>query len=517
MAMEGPMLRSLATLAVLAGLAGPATADGGPSWVAALHNEGPGIRVWTSSGDLFHRGDRVRVYFRTERDAYVTVFRVDTDGRVRVLFPRIPDDDNWAAGGTTYQLSAYDRGVGFMVDDYPGVGYVFGVASNEPFDYHEMVAADGWDVREVSGGRVHGDPLSSLEEMVQGLLPAGYADFDDHLVPYYVDQRYDYPRFVCYDCHAYTPFAYWDPYLSWCPRYTLVVWNDPWYYYPSYWYPTRYYGGTRVVYVAPTYRSRYVFKNRESSAPGIAYRDRRFDGAAGADRRRTDFVGVRGTDVGGVGAVPAPRSRGGVDPTGRRTVAGAGEVGAHGVQPESPVDGNRRRAAPGGTSGAQPVITGGNDSPRRRGEIDTPSSPTRSQSQPRTGEFTRRGASDVPQITPSGGSAKEPDRGSAADRRRPDQGAQPTQPSQGYGGREVERAPRSEPRAAPAPRNESPRSEPRAAPPRSEPPRSAPAPRSEPPRSAPAPRSEPPRSAPQPSQRGGGSRPQGGGLVRRRP
>ena len=502
MAMEGPMLRSLATLAVLAGLAGPATADGGPSWIAALHNEGPGIRVWTSSGDLFHRGDRVRVYFRTERDAYVTVFRVDTDGRVRVLFPRVPDDDNWAAGGTTYQLSAYDRGVGFMVDDYPGVGYVFGVASNEPFDYHGMVAADGWDLREVSGGRVHGDPLASLEEMAQGLLPAGYADFDDHLVPYYVEQRYDYPRFVCYDCHAYTPFAYWDPYLSWCPRYTLVVWNDPWYYYPSYWYPTRYYGGTRVVYVAPTYRSRYVFKSRESSAPGIAYRDRRFDGAAGADRRRTDFVGVRGTDLGGVGAVPAPRSRGDLDQPGRRAVSGGVDGGTHGAQAQSPADGGRRRAAPGGVNGSQPVITG--DSPRRRGEIDTPSSPTRSQSQPRAGEFTRRGASDVPQITPSGGSAKEPDRGSAVDRRRAEQGVQP---SQGNGGREVERAPRSEPpRAAPPQRSE----------PRAEPPRAAPQPRNEAPRAAPQPRSEAPRSAPQPS-RGGESRPQGGGLVRRRP
>jgi len=486
------MLRSIAALALLAGLAGPAAADGGPSWLAALHNEGPGIRVWTSSGDLFHRGDRVRVYFRTERDAYVTVFRVDTDGRVRVLFPRLPDDDNWAAGGTTYQLSAYDRGLAFMVDDYPGVGYVFGVASNEPFDYHEMVAADGWDLREVSSGRIHGDPLSSLEEMAQGLLPSGYTDFDDHLVPYYVEQRYDYPRFVCYDCHAYTPFAYWDPYLSWCPRFTLVIWNDPWYYYPSYWYPTRYYGGSRVVYVAPTYRSRYVFKSRESSAPGIAYRDRRTNAFGSPDRRRTDFVGVRGTDVGGVGAVPAPRSREGFDQP-RRTVAGAEAPGA--VQPMSPAD--RRRVAPGAVSGTQPVITAPSDAPRRRAEIDVPASPSRAPSQPRAGEVTRRGASQVPQITPYGGSAKEPDRGATIDRRRAEPSAQPSQrstPPQSAGGRE---APRYEPpRAAPAPRNEAPRSEPRA---------------------APAPRSEPPRAAPQPSQPRGSSQPQSGGLVRRRP
>ena len=145
------------------------------------------------------------------------------------------------------------------------------------------------------------------------MLPEGYTDFDTHLVPYYVDRRYDYPRFVCYDCHAYTPYTAWDPYYAWCPRFTLVVWTDPFYYYPSYWYPTWYYGGSRVVYVNPgstAFGSRYVFKERQSSQPGIDYRDRRRSEQAG---RSPDRV-WRGNDVGGVGSVPAPSG------TGRRTV-----------------------------------------------------------------------------------------------------------------------------------------------------------------------------------------------------
>ena len=288
---------------------------------AARHHDTPGVRLWISGDDLVRRGDRVRLFYRTERDAYITVLRVDTDGRVRVLFPRSPEEDNYAYGGETYSVVDGGHGEAFVVDDDPGQGFLFAAASDAPFDYHSMlVDGDHWDPQLDVGARVHGDPLSSLEELVQGMLPEGYTDFDTHLVPYYVDQRYQYPRFVCYDCHAYTPYASWDPYYAWCPQYQLVVWTDPFYYYPSYWYPTWYYGGSRVVYVNPgssAIRSRYVFKSRDNSQPGIDYRDRRRSDLT--DRRTPDRL-WRGVDVGGTGAVPAPTNGGGGS---RRTVAGA--------------------------------------------------------------------------------------------------------------------------------------------------------------------------------------------------
>ena len=83
---------------------------------SARHHDAPGIRVWISSRDLFHRGDRARVYYRTERDAFVTVLRVDTDGRVDVLYPRSPDDDNYAYGGTTYSVNRVGRNEAFGID-----------------------------------------------------------------------------------------------------------------------------------------------------------------------------------------------------------------------------------------------------------------------------------------------------------------------------------------------------------------------------------------------------------------
>src|SRR5439155_1535274 len=81
----------------------------------------------------YTRGERVRLYFKIDQDAYVTIFRVDTDGRVRVLFPRDPWEDNFARGGR--ELEVDGRALGsdaFTIDDYPGVGYLFAVASAEP-------------------------------------------------------------------------------------------------------------------------------------------------------------------------------------------------------------------------------------------------------------------------------------------------------------------------------------------------------------------------------------------------
>ncbi len=355
------MLRSMLTLTLIAGTAAGLGADEPRPHPAVLprtthhapRTEGrrtPGIRIWTSGDDLMRRGERVRVFYRTERDAYVTIFRVDTDGRVKVLFPRDPDDENYGYGGATYTVSGSGQGTAFYVDDYAGVGYIFGVASTAPFNYDAIFGDGRWDLHSIGDGRIHGDPLSSLEELSGRLLPEGYGDYDTHLLPYYVEQRYNYPRFVCYDCHTYMPFTYWDPYQAWCRRFTLVVWNDPYYYYPSYWYPTRYYGGTRVVYSSPG-GSRYVFKNRENAAPGIDYRDRRSTpiatAGAGGGRRVADDRGVRGTDIGGIGSVPAPRG------TGRR---GAGEA-------ESPRDG---RTA--GGDGAVPGAVGGGADGRRRAD-----------------------------------------------------------------------------------------------------------------------------------------------------
>ena len=355
------------------------------------------IEVWTNRGDdPYASGQAARVYFRADQDAYVTVLRVDTDGRVRVLFPREPGEDNFARGGRDYEVLNGSNGAAFYVDDYPGEGYVFAVTAADPFVYDAVESGDHWDYRVIADGRIRGDPYLALTDLARRIVPDGYNDWDYDLVPYYVQQRYDYPRFLCYDCHSYVGYPFWVPYDYTCTRFRIVVFDDPYY------YPYRYYGGTRVVFTRPLRpEPRFIFKDRKGSE---AFVTRVRERPANEDRRRD--VGVRGRDLGGVGIIPPPGVR------------------EREQRPSGGDEGRRRRPD-------RPDHPDHPDHPDRPDRPDHPDHPDRPD---------RRGRSDQPD---------RPDR--------PDHGDRP--------GRDAAPAPRSEPRAPPRnePRAQ-PRSEPRAAP-----------------------------------------------------
>jgi hypothetical protein len=263
----------------------------------------PQIELWTNRGDaaVYTRGDRVRVYFKLDRDAFVTIFRVDTDGRVRVLFPREPWEDNFARGGREFEVEGRSADDAFSIDDYPGVGYLFAIASADAFTYDAIESGDHWDYRSIADGRVRGDPYVAMTDLAERIVPEGYVDWDYDVVSYNVEQQHSYPRFLCYDCHTYVSYPYWDPYNYSCIRFRIVVYDDPWY------YPYRYYGSRRVVYGRP-YRAqpRFIFKDWGGNQPnrdGFVTRER--ERPVNDNGRR----GVTGRDVGGIGSIPAPNVR----------------------------------------------------------------------------------------------------------------------------------------------------------------------------------------------------------------
>ncbi len=312
----------LTSLALLHLLIAPAAAS---RLAVSLYR--PHVEVWTDHDDVYHSGDGVRIHFRTEQDAYVTVLRVDTDGRVRVLFPREPWEDNFAAGAREYDVQGYRSRYGFYVDDYPGVGYLFAVAAADPFVYDALESGDHWDYHVIADGRVRGDPYVALTDVAQRIVPAGYNDWDYDIVPYDVQQRYDYPRFLCYDCHTYVSYPYWDPYAYSCIRFRIVVFDDPYY------YPYRYYGGTRVAFTRPFRpEPRFIFKDRQGSDLFVT---RMRERPVNDDQRRQVGVGVRGRDLGGTGAIPPPDVTRRERPT-RPEEPGADERGRRRDRPDHP-------------------------------------------------------------------------------------------------------------------------------------------------------------------------------------
>lgn len=389
----------------------------GPHALVAPSSSRPKVEVWTNRGeDPYAAGQAVQVLFQTDRDAYVTVLRVDTDGRVRVLFPRQPWEDNFARGGRVYQIQGTASSAGFRADDYPGEGYLFAVASADPFTYDPIESDQRWNYDMIAdGGRIRGDPYAALTELAERIVPPGDGDWDYDIAPYYVQQHYDYPRFLCYDCHTYASFRSWNPYAYSCVRFRIVVFDDPYY------YPYRSYGGTRVVFRRPLRpEPRFIFRDRRGSDPFVTrVRERPVN-----DNRRRD-VGVRGRDIGGSGTVPHPNA---MTPRERPSFPGQRTNGDRGFARDrrNPVDrplrpdpqGDRRRPVPSERS-PQP------DRPVRRVRPDYP---TRREGQ---GQSERaRPSPSAPQRRPDEGRAPQTRRAPATEPARPRQ--QPrSEPSRG--------------------------------------------------------------------------------------
>ncbi len=309
-------------------------------------NERERVSVWTDREAPYRRRDVVRVFASTRADAYLTVFRIDTDGGLRVLFPRQPWEDTWVRGGRVVEVDADDDGGpgGFQVDDYPGVGYIFAVSSAEPFDYTSLVRGDEWDYREIANGRIHGDPYVAISDMAGQISPDAAYDYD--VTPYYVEHHYDYPRFVCYDCHTYAPYASWNPYGAQCTRYRVVIYDDPYY------YPYQAYGGRVVVPGRPArLQPRYVFEAADghsawvtrthrtpAPAEGPGYRDREPERQPDrAPWRPREPVRAPAAEF---GPVRAPAAQPAPSPT---TTTGEPELRRRKPEPSAPPPGNTRR------------------------------------------------------------------------------------------------------------------------------------------------------------------------------
>ncbi len=205
----------------------------------------PPVKVWLND-DRLERGDRAKVYVKADRDGYVVVLHAEPDGRVRVLFPLDPTDDDYIKAGETYEVRGRGDRNAFTVYDSRGEGVVFAAFSPDPFRFDAFVRQDHWDYR-VDAFRVGDDAEADLTELARQM--AGQSEFEYDLVHYDVSQQVAYGG----SYYPYYPYysGWYDPwYRPWRsgffigvsigrPWYYSCWYCDPWYYDP--WYSPYYY------------------------------------------------------------------------------------------------------------------------------------------------------------------------------------------------------------------------------------------------------------------------------------
>ena len=84
------------------------------SMTAFTQQGDPPVKLWLNR-DRVQLGDRVQVDVRTESDGYLLVLHAESDGRVRVLFPLDPIQDNFVRGGDEFEV----RGRGDRAGAHP--------------------------------------------------------------------------------------------------------------------------------------------------------------------------------------------------------------------------------------------------------------------------------------------------------------------------------------------------------------------------------------------------------------
>lgn len=392
-----------ALLVSLLPLAAPAT----PVAVASGISDDPPVHIWLNNDRRYETGDRAKVRVETQDDGYLLVFHVDPDGRLRVLFPLDPTDDNYVRGGKEYELKGRGGREPFTVESGSGRGTVYAAVSPDPFRFDQYVLGDHWDYRSLNQQRYPEDAEPDLTELARAMA-GGRFDYD--IVTYDV-----YSQSVAYQDSYVAPTytsSYYDPYCdpfwdSWCgPYYGNSVFlsigfgrrhrrffNDPFFYNPFYgptfydpWVP--FYYPPRVYY--PTYRPpRFGGGFGGFNSPyGFKQRDRTWDGGGMLFRDRT--VGPRQVNT---VYKPFPAQGRGIDlasATYRGRVPGA--VGPTysparaGVAPPTagttPINSPRRRAE------SFPANTPSTAAPNQRGRVFTPD--------PRTGRPTMDGRTTEP-------------------------------------------------------------------------------------------------------------------------
>ena len=139
----------------------------------------PPIHVWLSSDGRYDRGDHAKVYARGAQDAYLIVLHASPDGRVRVLFPLDPRDEQRVHGGKKYELKGRGGHEAFMVDDTTGPGTVLAAVARSPFNVGDFAQNGRWDYDALAGDGVRNDPEAGLLGIVQRMQPADqHFDYD---------------------------------------------------------------------------------------------------------------------------------------------------------------------------------------------------------------------------------------------------------------------------------------------------------------------------------------------------
>jgi hypothetical protein len=98
------------------------------------------VLAWVDRPDsTYARGERVRMFVETNKDAYVTILNVDPEGKTTVLFPNRYQSDNRIRGARAVEIPTPGSGARVVVGGAVGAELLKVIASTEPVALFEAM------------------------------------------------------------------------------------------------------------------------------------------------------------------------------------------------------------------------------------------------------------------------------------------------------------------------------------------------------------------------------------------
>lgn len=89
------------------------------------------IELWVNNEDgIYYEGESITIYFRAERDAYVAIYSIDTQGDVSLLYPLDRFDNGFIRGGEIYSIPGEYNEYQLTVSGPEGIENLQAVASD---------------------------------------------------------------------------------------------------------------------------------------------------------------------------------------------------------------------------------------------------------------------------------------------------------------------------------------------------------------------------------------------------
>jgi hypothetical protein len=186
-------------------------------------SEGLSLTLDDPIGSIYQEGEEVGFTIRTDRDAYVVVFNIDTEGFVHLLYPQDRKNLRKFSANRIHYIPE-DREQTLVVGGTTGIEFVFAVAveNRDYINEEEIGFLAANDITPDSNNfQIDGDPLLAANRVASQLV-RGISHRRGVTMSYtyfYINEAVDFPRYLCEECYTNGK----DPYGPGMPNYVAYA------------------------------------------------------------------------------------------------------------------------------------------------------------------------------------------------------------------------------------------------------------------------------------------------------